>query len=746
MNNIKSIVSATLIVLVTGGMGVSAQVIANGTYQVVAQSSGLALTANGTVNGSAITQQTFTGASTQKWTVNNLGNNVVTLTAWGTSEALEVPGATTVLGAMLDVSAYTSGTGQQWTLVPVGGGYYEIVNANSSQEVNVAYGSTSPGGQICQYTAGNYPNGVWSFTSASGAAPATPTGLAASAGNAQVSLSWTASSGATSYNIYSGTSPGGESTSAIATGITTTSYSASGTNGTTYYYKVAAVNSFGLSALSSEVSATPTNPGSGVGANLVLAVGLERLVMGYNGPAIRIQRPSDNTQEDIGFSAGSNALDTSAVSAFLGTSVGWITTLYAQDGTGHNVTAPISTDNTPTISVSAPTAMNVNSTSNLTARNVIMPYGPSGDGNNRYFILPTSISIDKSQMSVFLAYRPDYSGGPYTSLYEVGNPSVDAADLMAGNTGLQGLNHNGRVAFSNMNIMPRSQPTVVGMVTAPGTAPLLYLDGVSHATGGTAPVSAICSGGYLLAGTGSALYYGQSLFAQYNLLGFELYAGAVNSSTAATISSSMLSRGTIPSFNIVTDGDSITQGIGSIYGYNMIRYTEPLLNHPADITNVALEGAPSGSAVYHVSAPTAATSAVGLLYNPSYRENIYYVDMGTNDLIGEGLTAAATWANVQQALQDAKAMGYKTVVATVLPLGGESAAVTAQINAFNAAARGAVGQPYLDAIIDYAADSRLGIPANYYPAYSADGVHPNDAGYQIMSTIAAPVFNGLIGP
>jgi Fibronectin type III domain len=90
------------------------------------------------------------------------------------------------------------------------------------------------------------------------AAPAAPTGLTATAGNASVSLAWTASSGAASYNVYRGTTSGGESPTAIATGIASASYSDTGlTNGTKYYYKVAAVNGAGTSGLSSEVTATP---------------------------------------------------------------------------------------------------------------------------------------------------------------------------------------------------------------------------------------------------------------------------------------------------------------------------------------------------------------------------------------------------------------------------------------------------------------------------------------------------------
>jgi len=89
-------------------------------------------------------------------------------------------------------------------------------------------------------------------------APAAPTGLAASAGNAQISLSWTASAGATSYNVYRGTTAGGESATPIYTGITGTTKVDTGlTNGTAYYYKVKAVNASGASAYSNEASATP---------------------------------------------------------------------------------------------------------------------------------------------------------------------------------------------------------------------------------------------------------------------------------------------------------------------------------------------------------------------------------------------------------------------------------------------------------------------------------------------------------
>ncbi|MGA2168146.1 MAG: glycoside hydrolase family 66 protein [Terracidiphilus sp.] len=89
--------------------------------------------------------------------------------------------------------------------------------------------------------------------------PATPTGLTAIAGNAHVSLSWSVSSGATSYNVYRSTTSGGEGSTAYQSGIAATSFTDNGvTNGTAYFYTVAAINNSGTSPQSSEVAATPS--------------------------------------------------------------------------------------------------------------------------------------------------------------------------------------------------------------------------------------------------------------------------------------------------------------------------------------------------------------------------------------------------------------------------------------------------------------------------------------------------------
>ncbi len=103
-----------------------------------------------------------------------------------------------------------------------------------------------------------------------GTVPGPPTGLGASPGSGQVSLSWSApaSNGGvniTSYKVYRGTSPGTETllTSGGCSGLgAVLSCTDTGlTGGQTYYYKVSAVNAIGEGPQSNEASATPTGGG-----------------------------------------------------------------------------------------------------------------------------------------------------------------------------------------------------------------------------------------------------------------------------------------------------------------------------------------------------------------------------------------------------------------------------------------------------------------------------------------------------
>ncbi len=115
---------------------------------------------------------------------------------------------------------------------------------------------------------GNFQTDSFSVSVSSGLAA--PSNLSASAqSTSQINLSWSASSGASSYDVFRSTTSGFSASSAnqIASGVSTASYSDTGLNaGTTYYYLVEACNSAGCSGPSNQASATTlTSSGGGGG-------------------------------------------------------------------------------------------------------------------------------------------------------------------------------------------------------------------------------------------------------------------------------------------------------------------------------------------------------------------------------------------------------------------------------------------------------------------------------------------------
>jgi Malectin domain/Fibronectin type III domain len=134
------------------------------------------------------------------------------------------------------------------------------IPANSAGQINIQFVTVKDNAQV---------NGIEVLPTSGSSPPPTPTGLVATAGNGSVALTWTASTGATSYSIYRGTASGGEGATPVGT-ATSNSFTDTGlANGTTYYYTITASNSAGTSAHSSEVHATPTttSPPPGVQIN-----------------------------------------------------------------------------------------------------------------------------------------------------------------------------------------------------------------------------------------------------------------------------------------------------------------------------------------------------------------------------------------------------------------------------------------------------------------------------------------------
>ena len=96
-----------------------------------------------------------------------------------------------------------------------------------------------------------------------GAPPVAPTGITASSGNGELTVTWNEVSGASSYNLYYASVSGVTKTNyaglpngATSSGVTTPHIITGLIDGTTYYLVVTAVNAYGESIESAEVTAT----------------------------------------------------------------------------------------------------------------------------------------------------------------------------------------------------------------------------------------------------------------------------------------------------------------------------------------------------------------------------------------------------------------------------------------------------------------------------------------------------------
>ena len=125
-------------------------------------------------------------------------------------------------------------------------------------------------------------------------APGAPTGLVATTGNALASLSWvapanTGGSAILGYNIYQGTSSGGENYttpingSSLVAGPTATVTGL--TNGTTYYFTVKAVNAIGSSVASNEGLTAPGAAVPGAPTGLAATPGNGSAALTWTAPA-----------------------------------------------------------------------------------------------------------------------------------------------------------------------------------------------------------------------------------------------------------------------------------------------------------------------------------------------------------------------------------------------------------------------------------------------------------------------------
>ena len=145
----------------------SSTLIPNGTYVISSANSGLAIDDpdSSTTDGEDMQIYTVNDGANQQWTVNNLGNNVITLTNGASGQFLDVAGASKANGALVDQWPANGQTNQQWNVISLGNGNFELTSVNSGLALDVIGGGTTNGTGIDQWPYGGNAWQQWKFTS-----------------------------------------------------------------------------------------------------------------------------------------------------------------------------------------------------------------------------------------------------------------------------------------------------------------------------------------------------------------------------------------------------------------------------------------------------------------------------------------------------------------------------------------------------------------------------------------------------
>jgi fibronectin type 3 domain-containing protein len=256
--------------------------------------------------------------------------------------------------------------------------------------------------------------------------PAAPTGLTATATSAtQISLSWTAVTGASSYTVQRSTTSGGPYTTVGSP--TTASFADSGlTAGTTYFYVVQAVNASGSSASSAQASATTVPPApTGLTATAASATGINLTWNAVSGAtSYTVQR---STVSGGPYTTVASPTTTSFADTGLTANTTYFYVVQAVNAAGSSVSsAQVSALTMPT----APTGLTATATS------------------------ATQIGLSWTAVtgaSSYTVQRSTTSGGPYTTVGSVATASFSDTGLTAGTTYfyvVQGVNASGASASS----------------------------------------------------------------------------------------------------------------------------------------------------------------------------------------------------------------------------------------------------------------------------------------------------------
>lgn len=430
-----------------------------------------------------------------------------------------------------------------------------------------------------------------------------------------------------------------------------------------------------------------------------------KLVEAYNGPAIRVLRPSDSAEVDIGFTG--YRLNETALYAHLGAEIGQIVRYYDQSGNANHSDAQTTAANRATI------GPNVRINGNLVTLHTASIYN-----------IPATLTFDRRNSSFYTASGGRVNSGGAFGLWRIGNAG-DPYFLVQGGRAIQGA--------SNHIYAPLGR--YVSEFYLSGSTGIRALNELQDDSAGPFSAGTETGGQAGTADSGYTLQGDHDAFIGYTS------ALSVANREAIKAALSYAWGGILTTQNrVIFVGDSITGGTGdSRYGGYSGRAA---LTLPVNCYANAQGGAQLTSFVSGYSSSLTKSIIVGLRGQPS----VVFLHMGTNDLTIGGRTAAQIYADIQAYAGFVRADGAKIVVSTILPNAGWNGTQQTTRNDLNTLIRNGWSS-FADGLCDFAADPVMGPQAAASNAtLYGDGLHPAPQGHANLAVLADAAIRPLLVP
>jgi lysophospholipase L1-like esterase len=448
--------------------------------------------------------------------------------------------------------------------------------------------------------------------------------------------------------------------------------------------------------------------------------GTTRLVSAYSGPAVRVQRASDDAEQDIGF--GTKYLDTTAAATFRGASSLGVKTLYDQSG-GAFHQAQATKVNQP--------GLYANSLYNLAPAISFDSSTLAVDVRSKFMANVAGPTIAKENFTEFYLIVPSFS---FNDNYYASHPAdATTVSLFTKTTNVGLLGNNTSPYMDQRSGVKRPPPIIPHVLRYRGgsSGKQFGVNGNTY-TVGTAPAAGNVTG------LGFGRWNGSipsSYDGEFDLLAYVCYPAALSDADCVLVETALKAQCgvvTNQTVKVVFDGDSRTEGSGSSKNRTWPKKLVGSISTPIYATNMGVGGQTLGQMSVGVAARVASQ------YDASFAKNIVVLGgPGINDFTG-GASASTVQGYMQTYAAGLNA--GQTLVVSTIPLRstetvGPRAAYNTWLRANYASLKAGTVLVDLDAIPQF---------ATYDTTYWIDIVHFNDAGQQLWADAFKPVLEALI--